>query len=382
MAGILGMALARSVEGLGQAGEAVGLQAQKQLGELDLDKERQAAIAAREETLARLQSSLKMETAQPLADIETAGKIKVAQNTPRLVPEGVTERMPGVSDFTAPKTAVPEAPGQVELRAAQSKNYEALTKRWNAEADAISEGLKYGKAQKPVMPKISVEKDADGNPYMVDQNTGAIGVIRPGAPAKPEVGHWFSANEPATPAGAPRVDWNLNGQPLANGLSDAYPEIAGKLRGAVPAAGSAGAPPAAAIERLKANADNPKARTDFDAVFGAGKADAILNAPTATPAAPKTPARPAALVTPRMAQPAQPDIPAGTDVDAARNAVSAARAKLQTYGTLKAKQDPAGFEQAKRDLEDAQGKADQALQAYQQALSAPTGAVIGSIRNR
>ena len=34
--------------------------------------------------------------------------------------------------------------------------------------------------------------------------------------------------------------------------------------------------PQAAIERLKANKDNPKAKADFDAVFGAGSADEAL----------------------------------------------------------------------------------------------------------
>jgi hypothetical protein len=180
------MALARGLEGAGQAGEAVGLQAQKQLGELDLDKERQAAIAAREETLARLQSSLKMETAQPLADIETAGKIKVAQNTPRLVPEAATERIPGQPDFTAPRTAVPVTPEAAALDRSRSQWLDEQRRRSEDEGKALTEARAaqalakaagpqgidrktYNDVTSQIYRDMPRRKDAEGNDISPDQ---------------------------------------------------------------------------------------------------------------------------------------------------------------------------------------------------------------------
>lgn len=58
---------------------------------------------------------------------------------------------------------------------------------------------------------------------------------------------------------------------------DAKPaQPAAAPRASTPTATAPRKPPQAAIERLKANKDNPKARADFDAVFGAGSADEAL----------------------------------------------------------------------------------------------------------
>lgn len=58
---------------------------------------------------------------------------------------------------------------------------------------------------------------------------------------------------------------------------DAKPaQPAAAPRASTPAATAARKPPQAAIERLKANKDNPKAKADFDAIFGPGSADEAL----------------------------------------------------------------------------------------------------------
>lgn len=105
--------------------------------------------------------------------------------------------------------------------------YKANANRLNAEARAIEQGLKYG--QKPALPNIKVEKDADGQIYNVDTTSGAIGVIQPGQPAVKGETRWLGPNDPDKPATAPNINWSLNGKPLPGGLGDLYPAIKSRV---------------------------------------------------------------------------------------------------------------------------------------------------------
>lgn len=122
-------------------------------------------------------------------------------------------------------------------------------------------------------------------------------------------------------------------------------------------------PPAAAAEALR---KDPKRAAEFDAKFGPGAAQRILGgggpAPYTPP--PGTP-KPAAA-----APPAQPDIPEGVALDAARSALQAAQAEVQKYGLVQRSKDPAGFQRAQQALQAAQQAAQQARAAYDAAVDA------------
>ena len=160
----------------------------------------------------------KLEAARAEGDI----RVDIARRSPRTIGEGSTEIVDGQPGFTAPKTDAPKPKELLDY-------YGAAANRYNAEADAIREGVKYkGPADKTLLPQIKIEKDSSGNPYMVDAVSGAIGVIREGTPAKEAKSNWFSADEPAVPAGPPRVDWSINGKALPNGLNELYPSMKGQ----------------------------------------------------------------------------------------------------------------------------------------------------------
>jgi len=113
--------------------------------------------------------------------------------------------------------------------------YKANANRLNAEARAIDQGLKYG--EKKSVPNVKVVQDVNGT-NLVDQTSGAIGIIQPGQPAVRGETRWFGPNDPDQPATAPNINWSLNGQPLRNGLSDLYPAIRERTTGSTSASPS------------------------------------------------------------------------------------------------------------------------------------------------
>ena len=135
----------------------------------------------------------------------------------------------GVISEAQPKTAAPEAPGMAELRAAQ-----ADLARANAEyargakaelAAARAARLGTGGEGKPIGPNIKPIKGQDGD-YLVDLNSGAVGVMVGEEKAKESVWHLFSKNEPATPAQLARTIWSTaDGQPLPGGPFSLYKQL-------------------------------------------------------------------------------------------------------------------------------------------------------------
>lgn len=80
-----------------------------------------------------------------------------------------------------------------------------------------------GKEEKPVYPKLVKEVDDENKPYVIDQNTGAIGRMKAGTPAKDSVWHLLKPNEPATPETLSKMEWtDSEGNPLPGGISSLY----------------------------------------------------------------------------------------------------------------------------------------------------------------
>ncbi len=245
--------------GAGGALENVGEQMGRKAAELDLIQVRKEAEMDRDRALSALrtgeqthqaQTNLEYGPKQRLAEQkalapgvleEAQGKsdiaVEEARRKPRTIAAGATEKI-GDQTYTAPEK--PPPPEQLDY-------YRALANRWNAEADLIRSGGK----DKTAAPSLKVDKDADGNTYMVDEHSGAIGVIRPGAPAVPPQSHWFSPDEPGKPAGAPAVDWTLHGQPLPGGLPSLYPALRSRMGGGEAQQLAPVTPPQAAIDALR-----------------------------------------------------------------------------------------------------------------------------------
>lgn len=272
-----------------------------------------ARLAAETGGLVEREAALRpgaLERARATGDIE----VDVARRKPRTIAEGATEIVDGQPRFTAPKTEVPKPQELLDY-------YAAGAARLNAEADAIRDGLKYkGPVDRAALPQIKVEKDADGNPYMVDAVSGAIGVIRPGAPARPGQTHWFSPNEPGTPAGPPTVDWSLNGQPLRNGLNELYPNMRGG--GArVPSSDTGWDPDTGAViqhgkEIGRVDPRSPTARADAEALLRRGSA----RRPAATPTQPAATPIPTSAVVPGTQTAAPPSSEGGGLINAEQGA--------------------------------------------------------------
>ncbi len=306
--------------------------------------------------------------------------------------------------------------------------YTAAANRLNAEADAISSGMKY-KGEKPVMPNIKVEKDADGNPYMIDQNSGAIGIIRPGEPAKEGKSHWFSADEPATKAGMPTTDWNLNGRSIQ--LESLYPSIGRRVGdqgapsgerpplSAFDSSTKAAAPPPAAIAALR---KNPELADSFKQHYGVDPQEYLGKSATQQPggfkiypvdieAAMKDPAaydklssivggkqtldgiisdysrtemnkpaqRPATglIASAATTAPVAASEDLGQQVDQLKVPYEEAKARLRAFGQIQIRSNPSGYAKAKQELERAKEPYERAVEAYERALGTAGKPVAG-----
>jgi hypothetical protein len=393
--------------GTAMAGAAVGAGefAKTYLTPSLLAEEAAAAQKARDERLSELrkgeigfEAQTKLEYAPKLQAAELPGKmailkaegdkkVDVAIRSPRTMPAGSSEFQDGKIIATAPEKPLPQE---------QLDYYSSLARRWNAEADAIRDGLKYRrKDDKPPAPNIKVEKDVDGKPYMVDQNSGALGMIVAGTPAKKGESHWFSPDEPATPEGPPKTVWSLNGQTLSNGLTDLYPAMKARIGdqeqpgkrdiqyGFInPTTGyrwigkpgdriddvknwEAPKPGAGAADRVLEKA-TPKTKEDVDAL----PAGALYVNPSdgktyrkVVPGAAKL--RAAQESSTRIVE---PDLPSGPSVDFARDLLSGAKNRLQGFGALQKQRDPAGFAAAKLSVQKAEVTLAEAIQAWQSAL--------------
>lgn len=212
--GLIGNILANSVAGgLEGAGEGVAKE-----GELawkdEHERMKQEATAMREERNIALQGGEARKT-------EATKPVHVAP--------GATVQRPGQPDFTA----------SIKMTDEERAGHAAYARRQNAEADSIIRGDK-AKNTKPTLPKIVPLKDEMGNVIAVlDENTGAVGTPRPGAPAKDAISHWFSANEPAKPAVPAGLDWvGPDRQPIA-GIHQFYPDMVKRGVGAQGAAPTA-----------------------------------------------------------------------------------------------------------------------------------------------
>ena len=262
---------------------------------------------------------------------------QTAAAAPRVIPAGATERVPGGEDYTAPTKETPE---QAQERVARQGYLAALKNRYDAEAEAIRNGERY-KAQEEKEPKKNLIKseidDGQGGkiPVFIDPATREVGVMYPGTPGKEAVTHWYKPDEPAVPARGPSMQWYTeSGMPVAPGTP-----------GAAPAATA------------------PSTRPPLSSF--------LARSATQTPAATRTQ---------RVSMDTQPPAPSapieagnGPAVDLAKQKLSAATAKLQSYGLRQRQADPQGFAAAQQAKDFAQREYDSALAQYQNELG-PVGA--------
>jgi hypothetical protein len=117
---------------------------------------------------------------------------------------------------------------KVDIDKMHSTYYQAAADKLNAEAEAIRSGAK----NKPQVPTIKIVqgKDDMGQPtstYLVDEHTGATGVIVPGKPAvEAKTYNWYDLGKkdvPGKPAEPMHVEWSTSdGRMLPGGLADLY----------------------------------------------------------------------------------------------------------------------------------------------------------------
>lgn len=377
MFGLIASALAGGIEGAGIGAAQVG----KEFLANDFEKQKQEAIAKREENLARINNEaraseghLNRQAAIDLVPVQSAARINEEKLKPRLVPEGSTERIPGQPDFTAPKTAKVLSPEEQEETKQRGAYYTAMATRANAEAAAIANGEKYRDkgGPKPTLPHYVTEKDAEGNPYMVETTTGAIGKIAPGTPAIPAKEHWFKPNEAGKPEGAPKITWTLpDGTPLPGGPSSLFSSMRGVVtpEPSAPRSNLTGGPPPAAIDLLRSN---PEMADQFKAKYGVDPAQYLK--------APEKKAAPA----PAKSAPSIPDQTPdsakalGAAVDKARTETAAAQQRLKSYGLAQKGMDPSGFKAAQEALAAKQRAQDELEAAYREAVG--SGAARSKLR--
>ncbi len=159
------------------------------------------------------------------ADEAAEREIRTAKGKPRTLAPGSSEVVDGKVTLTAP----------IEKPQELLDYYTANANRLNAEADAIRAGEKYrerpGRAERPILPKIKVETK-DGEPYSVDEHSGAVGRIVPGTPEVKGEKNLIFADKPGRAATPARMEWTLNGQVLPGGLGDIYPDLRARGVGA------------------------------------------------------------------------------------------------------------------------------------------------------
>lgn len=329
----------------------------------------QAETDAQAERLAALRPG-ELETMRQKAELD----LGFSNRKPRTLAAGASEVVDGKITVTAP---------QKDLPPEQAAYYLASANRLNAEARAITDGLKYKGAApgKPVAPSIKVEKDLDGTLYNLDQNSGAIGVIVPGEPAKKGTTRWFGPNDPDQPAGQPTIVWSLNGKPLKGGLSELYPAMKERVGDAGSTPGKTGWDSGTGqvfksgkvIGMANSEAEARKLVAGYP-VVGAGVEGYKFNGGDPNDRknrAIEAPARPAPIPNQTVLKSggaSAPDIVGGAAVDAARARYSAARAKLMSFGSVGAKWDPAGYAAAQKEVDEAKLAADTALAEYQLAV--------------
>jgi hypothetical protein len=398
MAGLLGFALAGGITGAGEGGAKA---AEKWTDALHAQA-RDEAMALRQESLARLTAQLGREThaanlQTEIAAIPQRGAAETEALTAREEATRAgrmqTEREKGAIDAENKIKGVPQQ---------LLDYYAAHARQVNAVADQINRGAK-DKTEKPQLPNVKVEKDADGNIYNIDQNSGAIGTIQPGEPAQPGTTRWFSPDEPGKPAGLPKIVWQYNGQVLRNGLADLYPAIRGRV-GDQPVSsggktgwdsntgkvfingqeigtaktedealrmvgrGASAAPPPHAIavlrEAVASLKDNPKLaqhfKDQFKEHYGVDPTQ-YLGKATVRP----------------QAAPAVSEPESATVYDTAKAAKKSAAEAYFRYGFAKQRSDPAGFEAARQALDAAKLEEDKAAATWERDLGGTISRPVG-----
>lgn len=234
--GLIGSMIAGAAETAGATGAKIGLDSMQ----ADIQALRDQRLQDYAKELANIQSQQRQQeyvarspvdiaTHKANAEEDATQAIRKAKESPRTIPAGATEKI-GADTYLAPFSPTEEQLKQadVALKKAQADYWEgAKTNEANARAAAAANG-------KAVMPKI-VKVSGENGDYLVDENSGAVGVIVPGSPAKDAVWHAFSKNEPATPEVLQHTKWaTADGRPLPNGPFELYRQL--------PVNGAGGAP--------------------------------------------------------------------------------------------------------------------------------------------
>jgi hypothetical protein len=242
--------------------------------------------------------------------------------------------------------------------------------------NAQIEHLKGGKVPLPNIKVETLEYDGLKRIVNVDQNSGAIGVVTPGARAEPGESNWFSPDKPAKPEEQPTVTWSLNGRVLPGGLADLYPAMKARIGDqGQPGAAPGTSPPQAAIEHLR---KNPHLAGSFEEHYKLpkGAAERVLNGTAKTEAEARSMVAKAkagdnaAIVDPfRPRPPVEADIPGGEELDAAKERLASAHRRIQSFGALQRRTNPSGFEAAQKGLDDAEQAVNQAKAIYDKAFT-------------
>jgi hypothetical protein len=403
--GLVGSAMAGAAVGAGEVGQqGLDYAAKATLADhaAEIQKLRDARMAELEQQTHRVNTATDIENLPARGAAETDvlktredalrdGKVETANRLPRTLPAGSSEVVDGKVVVTAPEKPLPQE---------HLDYYRAMADRMNAETAAIRNGDKYkaggGKGQ---LPNIKVETDSDGNFINIDQNSGAVGRLIAKQDAKSSAWHMFSPNEPAKPAQEARIEWTYNGKVLPNGLDDLYPAIRGRI-GTIP--GSEGKQAGPALPRTDAEFNalpvgteyiNPKdgktytkIQTGWDKKSGevrvAGQkigvaldnADAVQmierfkkDGKVAEPGASFTPAATAPSAFANV-----PDNEASAAYDAARIAHRAAIVRERTFGLVKQKMDPAGYQAARDEVEATTRALGEAQEAWARSVGGAT----------
>ena len=218
--GLLGTALAGAMAGGGEAGLKFSLEEAK--NEAAMKRDEALARIARETHEANAQTDLRLLPEKKRVEVEAENK-----KLHPLSPGASLASGEGIK-FTAPEKQLP---------AEQLNSYKAYANQLNAEAEAIRSGLKYGSKDKEVLPKVVVTRNPEtGEQSIVDSNSGAMGIITQGMPAKKGETRWFGPNDPDQPSTQPTIQWQHNGKILQGGLADLYPAMRERIESGRPAA--------------------------------------------------------------------------------------------------------------------------------------------------